>query len=83
MKPQTIIAVVLAIVMTACVLFWVLPGKPPRGRSNNHPVQSVELTATNANGETFTVRMGAMIINGTNVLTNSNVKITFQPKDNK
>ncbi len=77
---KKIIPIVLFIVITAAVIWWVWPDKSERS-NNNHPPKPVPFTMTNEKGDTFTVYVSGAIIHGTNVpLTNGNISFYVDPK---
>ncbi len=78
MNKPAIISLVLMIAISAFVIVQMLPDRTRRGRASDHSAPPIELTSTNADGEVFTVRLGAMRVNGTNVsVSPTNVKFTI------
>ncbi len=76
MKKTLIISLVLLLAIGVFVILQLLPDRTRRGSSSDHSALLIELTSTNADGEVFTVRLGGMRINGTNMPVNP-TNITF------
>ena len=83
MKKQFIISLALFVAIITFIIFNLLPNKARRGRNNDNSMQPIELSSTNNDGGVFTVRLGGMRFNGTNVpISNTNVKFTIVQTNN-